>query len=244
MAPDRSQKQQRGAHGGARAGAGRPRKDPTPKPPPPPRLRATQPPADTSQVVPGPFFLPRRPTQPVPGNDDTFWAAAHPESTVQNGVNGVGGSGMTTADVQQLQNELDFISENDEHADIARGDVLVEESLVGEVLGQEDELQDDDEDSASEPPPESSITRYLRSVRDRVQAEIDTHGEPLCYRRGDLYERAPHPVFTLKTCFTRTEEKKHPEDVLYARDICIWLPRLLPGAPEHFKCLSHLDRFQ
>ncbi|KAF7291202.1 hypothetical protein MIND_01263600 [Mycena indigotica] len=239
MGRDSSHPQQRGTHGGARRGAGRPPKDSESAAQlRPSRTALPRHTPQASQVVPGPFFRPRRPTQPVPGDaSNTFWAAAHPESTALDGdTDGLGGSGMTTNEVRQLQDDLGFVSENDEHADIARGDALVDESLMGEVLEEEERVDEEEDDARPTLLPESSITRYLRSVRDRVQAEIDIHGEPMCYRRNDLYERAPHQLFALKACFTRTQQDEHPEDILYARDVCIWLPHLLFGAPDSFKC--------
>ncbi|KAJ7208593.1 hypothetical protein GGX14DRAFT_566810 [Mycena pura] len=121
---------------------------------------------------------------------------------------------MSAAHIQQLRDELTFISENDEHADIARGDVTVDDSLINNVLGTVEPEDVAGEESASVPPLDSSTTRYLRNLKERLLAEIDKYGEPLCYRRGDLYERAPHSIFALKTSFARTAANGHPEDLL------------------------------
>nr|GAT49184.1 predicted protein [Mycena chlorophos] len=101
-------------------------------------------------------------------------------------------------------------------------DAALDVGLAEALGGAEDGHGGEEDEPVASVPAESSSPRYLRAVRDRVQEEIDLHGEPSCYRRGDLYERAPHMVFALKTVFTRTTVDGHPEDILYARDVCIW----------------------
>ncbi|KAJ7099607.1 hypothetical protein C8R43DRAFT_1114787 [Mycena crocata] len=66
----------------------------------------------------------------------------------------------------------------------------------------------------------------LAAVLERIQQEEKDHGRPLCYFRGDFYDRAPHPLFTLSSA--NLKPRLH--------DIFLWLPYLLPGAPDLFKC--------
>ncbi|KAJ7196492.1 hypothetical protein GGX14DRAFT_672632 [Mycena pura] len=237
MAPTAVHKE-RGSHGGARHGAGRPRKGPPP-------VTHRRRPNETSNAPPpqlplAAIFLPRRSTQGIPadGSSNSSWSAAHPDSIARPADISLEAPVMSTAHVQQLRDELTFISENDEHADIARGDVTVDDSLINDVLGTVEPEDVAGEESASAPPLDSSTMRYLRNLKERLLAEIEKYGEPLCYRRGDLYERAPHSIFALKTSFARTAANGHPEDLLYARDVCVWFPHLLPGAPDSFKCFS------
>lgn len=84
------------------------------------------------------------------------------------------------------------------------------------------------ETRASEARTDSVLQKYFLSVRKRLSAEIKKYGSTVCYRRGDFYDRPPHPVFSLQRSLDPTQ--------LYMRDIFVWLPNLLPGHPDRFKC--------
>ncbi|KAJ7217246.1 hypothetical protein GGX14DRAFT_391054 [Mycena pura] len=88
------------------------------------------------------------------------------------------------------------------------------------------------ETEASVPQNESILKAYLGDALARIQKEIKRHGQPLCYARGDLFDRPPHPLFAVR------DATKHgfKPDVFCHMDIFLWLPLLLPGAPDAFKC--------
>ncbi|KAJ6610745.1 hypothetical protein B0H10DRAFT_2224787 [Mycena sp. CBHHK59/15] len=101
----------------------------------------------------------------------------------------------------QLNSEFQFIAENDEHADIAAGDRVIDESLVNEVL---DHLESsagtpEAETQSSEVITDSELHKQLVSVKAQLDAEItqSKKGIPLCYEHGDFFDRPPHPVLLL-----------------------------------------------
>ena len=73
---------------------------------------------------------------------------------------------------------------------------------------------------------------YLKTVREGIQNEIKQHMRPNCYMRGDFPHRKRHAVFAL----CDDSATGFNVDSLCARDVFIWLPLLLPGAPDFFKC--------
>lgn len=84
----------------------------------------------------------------------------------------------------------------------------------------------------SEAATDSAIERYLKTVRESIQNEIKQHKRPNCYTRGDFFHRKKHAVFAL----CDDSVKGFNVDSLCARDVFVWLPLLLPGAPDSFKC--------
>ncbi|KAJ7215154.1 hypothetical protein C8J57DRAFT_1732601 [Mycena rebaudengoi] len=79
----------------------------------------------------------------------------------------------------------------------------------------------------------SILRQKLLSVKKRLLLEIEAHGVPLCYQRGDFYDRPPHPVFAAKLGVLSTGVDP---STLYGCQVFVWLPHLLPGCPETFKC--------
>ena len=79
---------------------------------------------------------------------------------------------------------------------------------------------------------DSAIERYLKTVRESIQNEIKLHMRPNCYIRGDFFHRKRHAAFAL----CDDSATGFNVDSLCARDVFIWLPLLLPGAPDFFKC--------
>lgn len=142
---------------------------------------------------------------------------------------------MSYAQLSQLNQELQFIEENDEFADIAAGDRVIDESLIDEVLDNADTSAEatQAETSSSEAKPFSVLSMQLLHVKERLLHEIATHGRPLCYLRGDFYDRPAHPVFALQHGM---ETSGLDATKLYWRDVFVWLPYLLPGCPDTFKC--------
>jgi hypothetical protein len=79
---------------------------------------------------------------------------------------------------------------------------------------------------------DSAIQRYLKTVRESIQNEIKKHMRPNCYIRGDFFHWKRHAVFAL----CDDSATGFNVDSLCARDVFVWLPLLLPGAPDFFKC--------
>jgi len=129
------------------------------------------------------------------------------------------------------------LQEHDEHADIASGTTHCDENLVAEIL---DAVDSDDsaaaaqeETSNSELQVHSVLHQYLSAVLHDIQKQIKNHGRPDCYRNNSFVIHAKHPVWVLHDAAI---DGLKP-DCLYHQDIFIWLPALLPGAPESFKCV-------
>ncbi|KAJ7929791.1 hypothetical protein B0H13DRAFT_2537803 [Mycena leptocephala] len=124
--------------------------------------------------------------------------------------------------------------ENNEHADIAAGDQIIDESLVNEALSHTEPSAEtlEAETQSTEPIVNSGLHDQLVSVKARLETEIRLHGKPLCYTRGYFFDRPPHPVFALNEAMkSRLDPAK-----LYQRQVFVWLPHLLPGSPDHFRC--------
>ncbi|KAJ7136578.1 hypothetical protein C8R44DRAFT_728563 [Mycena epipterygia] len=207
--------------GGKRPGAGRSRTTATPgsmakarrKP-----LRMPARPQHAQGLEPSPqtyhrFFGPYNTHQPVSGN------SASPHTQISRSMWSVvaSNSHISLDDLTQHNQQLEYIDEHDEHGDIAAGDQVIDGSLV---------------DEASEASPDSAVHKQLLSVRKRLTEEIKRYGTTLCYRRGDFYDRPPHPVFMLQRSLDLTQ--------LYSREVFVWLPYLLPGCPDRFKCICGL----
>ncbi|KAJ7896333.1 hypothetical protein B0H14DRAFT_3612314 [Mycena olivaceomarginata] len=238
----------KGPHGGKRAGSGRKKKEETlgnsvqtPANPRHALLTRTQratlhtaPLASTPQT-PAAFFNPYTTNQPMPSNSTqtgraSFWSDLGPPRpvTAENISQGF------TADTGQSRAQLD--ENNDEHADIASGDRIINDSLVDAVLEttETNSATAEAETGASEAGIDSVLQKQFAILKDRLSKEIKKYGSPLCYRRGDFYDRPMHAVFALH----RSMGSNHGLDPseLYARDVFIWIPNLLPSAPDRFKC--------
>lgn len=89
------------------------------------------------------------------------------------------------------------------------------------------------EEKASEPKPASSSARFLANIKDTLVEEIEKYGQPLCYKNGDFFIRAPHPCFVLR----RAQAMGFSPEKLYHRDVFVWLPDLLvPQMRFYCKC--------
>ncbi|KAJ7813617.1 hypothetical protein B0H14DRAFT_3149769 [Mycena olivaceomarginata] len=135
----------------------------------------------------------------------------------------------------RLSKQFEYIEEHDEHADIAAGDPLIDESLGDNVpdSAESNAAAAEAETQSSEPAPSSVIHKQLTTIQERLLEEESTHGKPLCYLHGDFFDRPPHPVFTLQK--TQNTTGLDPSQ-LYLRKVFVWLPYLLPGCPDRFKC--------
>ncbi|KAJ7810654.1 hypothetical protein B0H14DRAFT_3756839 [Mycena olivaceomarginata] len=137
--------------------------------------------------------------------------------------------------------QLAFVERNNEHGHIASGFSRINDSLVDELINSNgNDFQAAQSDTESEPSPESLLHQYLSSVKKRIKKQIKKHGQPACYKRGDFFDRAKHPVFALAQAATLD----FSPNSLYECDVFVWLPHLLPGHPDKFKCSCglHLSR--
>ncbi|KAF5382845.1 hypothetical protein D9757_007324 [Collybiopsis confluens] len=143
-------------------------------------------------------------------------------------------SHLTAAEYTHLSSEINFIQNHDEHADIASGFQDTQEGLADETLESPDNFASaaQREAQSSEPIVNSALQQYLVATLERLGKQIKKHGQPDCYRRGDFIIRPKHAIFILHDA-ARTGLAS---DYLCHRDIFVWLPALLPGAPEAFKC--------
>ncbi|KAF9052488.1 hypothetical protein BDZ89DRAFT_1032535 [Hymenopellis radicata] len=200
--------------------------------------RAPRQPSTTTSA----FFLPRETREPRPLGSQNLTSAMpnpqvnanpvrrEPEAAQSFFPSQNANSGSILRDtLSQLNAGLAFVNDNDEHADIASGGAEIDDTLLDEILLEGDDILPEED---SDPPPQSLIHQYLRSVKQRIVTEIEKHGQPSCYEDGDFYHRPRHPVFALQSSATT----EFTPDVLYERDVFVWLPHLLPGHPDTFRC--------
>ncbi|KAJ3710654.1 hypothetical protein C8R42DRAFT_729099 [Lentinula raphanica] len=134
----------------------------------------------------------------------------------------------------QLNDHLVFIHDHDEHADIATSADTVDDSLVDDILQstQDTSAAELDETQGSEVKGNSCHQQQLQSALSQIQKEIERHMQPDCYRRGDFFFRPKHPIFALHDAKIAGLQP----DRLCHREIFVWLPSCLPGAPDYFSC--------
>jgi len=142
---------------------------------------------------------------------------------------------LSNSAFNQLNAELSFIEDNNEHGEIASGFTQIDTSLVDELIPDADidnPSAAQAEAEASDPAVESSLQQFLSAAKRRIVKEIEKYGQPLCYKQGSFFEYAVHPVFAVK----KAAAIGLTPNRLYHRDIFLWLPHLLPGHPDKFKC--------
>jgi hypothetical protein len=146
-------------------------------------------------------------------------------------------SNLTARQYSHLKEQLSFVREHDEHADIASGTAHCDESLAAEILAAVDSEDSaaaaQEETSNSEPQVHSVLQQHLSAVLHDIRKQIKNHGRPDCYRYNSFVIQAKHPVWVLHDAAI---DGLKP-DRLYHRDVFVWLPALLPGAPDWFKCV-------
>lgn len=141
---------------------------------------------------------------------------------------------IAVPEYDQLERDLAYINDHDEFSDVTSGNGVVEDSLSNEILEPTSEPATDSqaEFQASEAREQSSIHRHLSAALKQIKKEIKAHGWPESYRRGDFFYRSKHAVFALHDAAVTGLQPDH----LCARDVFLWLPACLPGAPDSFKC--------
>ncbi|KAJ7889507.1 hypothetical protein B0H14DRAFT_3709849 [Mycena olivaceomarginata] len=131
---------------------------------------------------------------------------AERDATVFSPMNPLGSTAhrdISPDEFARLSEQFEFIEEHDEHADVAAGDQLIDESLGDNIpdSAESNAAAAEAETQSSEPAPSSVIHKQLTAIQERLLEEETTHGKPLCYLR-----------------------------------VFVWLPYLLPGCPDRFKC--------
>lgn len=146
---------------------------------------------------------------------------------------------VSQQEFEQLNTHLQYADENGEYADISAGDRVIDESIAASIAdnAESNAAAAEAETQSSQPAKNSAVHNYLKQVHEQLQREEATHGKPLCYKRGDFFYRPPHAVFSLQKIKDTTGLDP---SVLYARDVFVWLPHLLPGHPDQFKCTCGL----
>jgi len=122
------------------------------------------------------------------------------------------------------------------HADATLGGTeLSEDNVLKEVaegpLPQDDATTAEAETHETEAAMDSTIQRHLKTVLESIRNEMKQHMRPSCYIRGDFFHQKKHAVFAL----CDDSATGFNVDSLCARDVFVWLPLLLPGAPDFFK---------
>ncbi|KAF8170859.1 hypothetical protein K438DRAFT_203349 [Mycena galopus ATCC 62051] len=201
-----------------------------------PGLLRSRPAALTAQLHH--FFLSRNTNAPVPlGNPSvpsgrSTWSALGPPRMqtapifIASTTLRARAQPISEGDLVQLNEELAYIEENNEHADIDAGDRLIDERLVEDFPENDEENLDAEEAAFSDE--ESVISKQFHATKTRIADESKALGQPLCYQWGDFYDRPPHPVFALGRGLDLT--------TVYHCKIFVWLPNFLPGHPDRFKC--------
>ncbi|KAG7089394.1 hypothetical protein E1B28_011082 [Marasmius oreades] len=219
--------------GGTRPGAGRKKKNPTSTLI---SVPSQQPNHSTSTTRPAAIFNARVSSIPVPST--SLPAARSSESmevqadqhTSQDPVL------LSHANWEQLAANIDYVVGNDENADIAGRDTVVEDSMFGaedDVSMEESAQIAEREAEASQAKAYSAMGIYLEQVLNNVRQEIQKHNMPRCYQHGDFWIRPRHPIFSLQHGAIKTE---FTPTLLYQKDVFVWLPSFLPGAPDRFIC--------
>ncbi|KAJ7790501.1 hypothetical protein B0H14DRAFT_2625938 [Mycena olivaceomarginata] len=233
--------QPKAGHGGRRKGVGRPRIRPPAEAAESNTLgkaassRTGVTKQQTRSAPSATFFRPRNTNQPVPVSESASESSqpAHPAS-ISSSVQ------LSREEFAQLNAQLQFVDENDEYGDIASGDQEIDDSLAEATSdnSESDAAAAQAETQSSQPARKSQLHEQLLAVHKRLQREETKHGKPLCYKRGDFFDRPQHPVF-----FALEQSKDttgFDPSLLYSRKVFVWLPHLLPGHPDRFKCTCGL----
>jgi hypothetical protein len=90
---------------------------------------------------------------------------------------------------KQLQDQLSFIHDHDEHVDMATGMQFIDDSLSDEILESTEDAAAaaEVETESSEVRTKLAIHQHLHAVLQDIKKQIDLHGQPDCYRRGDFF---------------------------------------------------------
>ncbi|KAF9001636.1 hypothetical protein BDZ89DRAFT_1050403 [Hymenopellis radicata] len=154
---------------------------------------------------------------------------------------------LSDADWRTLNEELEQAREQDQDGDRPNTDHT---SGQGPSRSVEDSLFDEDEDDDPLDTTQEQIDReseedevkdgvlqlFLLGILKSLKSEIASTGQPRCYESGTFWIRPKDPSFALYSSLRSTGNTAVSANVLYHRDVFIWLPQLLPGCPNSFVC--------
>lgn len=137
-----------------------------------------------------------------------------------------------------IQEDITFVEDHDEHADIATGDKVIDDSLLDDDALLDPSTEDIAEAAAAETSnseihDQSVLHSYLQNFKKMIMNEIRNDDQPRCYKDGQLYVRPRNPIFALRDA----QAVDYIPDELYHLDIFVWLPEHLPGRPDIFTCV-------
>ncbi|KAJ7222208.1 hypothetical protein GGX14DRAFT_558304 [Mycena pura] len=124
---------------------------------------------------------------------------------------------------------LDETVEDGGHNDV--GAALLDDEA--DERDEDDETNLDTEQQSAEAAADSVNDQWLATTLEKVQKEIQVHGQPRVYHAGQLWIYPKDPIFALQDAATTGV---YSPDVLYLLPIFLWLPDYLPGHPDRFQC--------
>ncbi|KAJ7917893.1 hypothetical protein B0H13DRAFT_2657659 [Mycena leptocephala] len=125
--------------------------------------------ASSSRLPIAPFFLPYTTHRPVPLGNQTImpagisslWSALESpptvETTIPSSVSSSHSVQITAFDLAHINEEISYLDESDEHADIAAGDRIIDDSLGDDSPGGTEDTTDTAE---AEIPDDENCTKY------------------------------------------------------------------------------------
>ncbi|KAJ7066294.1 hypothetical protein C8F01DRAFT_1228372 [Mycena amicta] len=138
---------------------------------------------------------------------------------------------MQTAAPSEPINERVLDESIEDSGDDDVGAALLDDEVDGG--DEDDEGNLDTEQQSAEAAANSVNDQWLATTLEKVQKEIQTHGQPRVYREGQLWIYPKDPIFALQEAATTGV---YSPDTLYLLPIFLWLPDYLPGHPDRFYC--------
>ncbi|KAJ7703632.1 hypothetical protein B0H17DRAFT_1127247 [Mycena rosella] len=138
---------------------------------------------------------------------------------------------MQTSDPSELVRDHSLDETVEDGGDNDVGAALLDDEADGG--DEDDESNLDTEHQNAETAADSVNDQWLATTLEKVQKEIQMHGQPRVYREGQLWIYRKDPIFALQEAATIGV---YSPDVLYLLPIFLWLPDDLPGHPDRFHC--------
>ncbi|KAG6877503.1 hypothetical protein C0992_009828 [Termitomyces sp. T32_za158] len=142
------------------------------------------------------------------------------------------------SDLQSAWEEIQSVEVTEGH-----GDAEVEESLFDNSESLAESMTHAEAEAEAESHLQGVHIEYLLGLRDRIKAEIKQFGQPLCYKTGTFWIYPRDTLFALHT--SEISALGYSPTELYHLPVFVWLPAVLPGCPDIFRCTKcghHLVR--
>ena len=139
---------------------------------------------------------------------------------------------MSSAAYSQLQRDLDDFQEVDDVDDSLDVDLLVEESLFDGISDLADDMAAAEAETEQDDTAVGVHGLYLRHELEKIKKEIEQGGQPHCYKNGTFWLRPRDALFALNTSWSEGVNATE----LYHLPIFVWLPDMLPDAPNKLTC--------